>query len=286
MSSSTNLVWRKPIAITPDSLRALEEHLLRNAEVGRRAAVSEAGFDPDAVTSGAEAKAKDSTLADWKCVDLDRSISRATNITWSVKLANNIRRSDLKLEDVIALANIGDASIEEIEAVQGQSYTNRIQVTFDSTYIASAVVKIWGDYNDVYTMKEDFINYLGVNTRNWSRATNFSVGATALIAFVLAVIVVINVILHHLSVQRAWTPNATANWMVWMSALVFSIAPWTTGPLIQKWKSIFPLVEFQFGGGINAAEARRSWRKACWTVPLVIIGGPLLVNFLSSKLFG
>lgn len=286
MSSNINKTWREPIAVTPESLKAVETQLVRFGVLGRRAIVAAAGFDPDKVETANDARVENSTLSDWRYDNLAREIESAETITWSVWLSNDIRRSKMTLDQVLSLPNVRDATIKEVEVVVGSSHRHRMEISFTNVYSWSATVKIWGDYNDVHTYSDEIIKLLTVSTRNWSIVTKHWVGAIAIIASVLALCVATVFAIYQIGTARSWTSAIAAQWIVWSVVSLLGVAPWATMPLTQKWKSIFPMVEFKFGGGINAAEARRGWRNAAWMVPFVIIGAPLVVNLLSSAIAG
>ncbi|MNE48729.1 hypothetical protein D3C80_1432120 [compost metagenome] len=191
----------------------------------------------------------------------------------------------MTIGDVLALPNSGAATIDEIEATVG-TYNIKMSIQFSLTSAhRPTLVVVNGDYNDVHQYKSEIESLLSSVTRNWKLVRRDFAEFSVAMAMFAILVVIFNTIILQIGQGSGWPKSLIVNWMIYGSVVVFCTALPLGSAVISRWQSIFPLVEIQFGGGINASNSRRIWRQAMWTVPIVFIACPLIINWLSSILF-
>lgn len=282
MSSSTFFIWRKPIAVTSDTVSAFEGLLQRYGVVARRQLVANEGQNPDDIQTAADATAKHLATKEWRYERLATDIPKAEIVLWSVHLRNGIRRSGLTVHEVLALANAGDATVIDLQAAVG-TYAHKMEVQLSSDRVWSASISLAGEYADVHRFRDETSQLLSASTRNWHMVTESRFGLAVTVAGLLAAMVILGSAVFYVGTMRSWSSSTGASWL--MSVFAFVVLGWAVvgNRISDAWGSIFPLVEFQFGGGRNAAEARRTWRKIMWSVPILVIGAPLLTSWLYDR---
>jgi hypothetical protein len=283
LSSTANFDWRRPIAVTPDLLRRLHELVVKYAALAARRAVADEGLNPDEITTPEEAQRLYKESGKLVYGSVASSMRRALAVTWSVTLSNDIKRSELTLDEVLAIPNARDALIKDLQVSNG-GYGFTCEVSLSPVYKRAANGRVVGPYDVVGHFKDEIIQLLAAHTRNWHTVTKSWFGYTlvliASLAFVSAItLVVANIFfVPSLSSDRRLAYAMSALWAAG------STIPFIMSPISNWWRRIFPMVEFQIGGGINAAEARRNWRRAAWSIPILIIGMPIITNLISAWL--
>lgn len=284
MSSTTRFSWPSPILVTPDSLTAMHERLASVGRIARREFVASEGVEPEKVQSVAEAQALFEKTKEWRYERLVREIAKIDRVYWSVRLANEISRSDLSLEEVLKLPNVDGSQILELEGSAGR-YDTKLEITLSSRYGSSASVIIRGNYGDVQTLQGEVKELLSSTTRNWSVVTRPVFGFLALITSMIASLVLNFLIVFKVGTARDWTSETGANWIMSTTSILCLFWLIFGQYAVRKWKAIFPMIEFYYGGGVNRVASNRAWRKAVWTLPIGFIGIPLIVNWFSDFIF-
>lgn len=284
MSSTTDFVWTDPIAVKPELLRSLDDLVNKYIERSIARTVSDRGLNPVELKTEADAQIKFEETRNYDYRSIGREISDLSKLTWSVRLDNDIRRSKLTVDDVIGLPNSGSSTVSMVQISQG-NYSYGISVRFqNSGRRSSADISIVGDYEGVEHFREQLSQLLRANTRNWSLVTKPLFGLVFYLAAFLSILWAIFRIFAIFidSIYPEFEPDSST---VFAFALFSGfLSQFMMFWLSKAWARIFPLAEFQFGGGVNASEVRKNCRKAAWFVPVLVIGMPIITNLVSNRL--
>lgn len=283
MSSTTYFSWLEPIALTDQTLKAFDERLRRYGVLARRDMVARHDLNPDEVQTPDDAMKLHAESGRWRFESIAKEMPKIESVRWAVTFQNGIRRSGMNLNEILDLPNAGDSTITSLSGSSGAlGYTAEVQFSVSRSWPSK--IEFSGDYIHVQAFKDELSQLLNSSTRNWSIVTKGWVGFLVAAAFVIAVFFALGFLTVRIGEARDWSVDVESNWIIACLAVTTIIWIVVGGPISTKWREIFPLVEFQFGGGVNAADARRKWRRVAWSVPVLLIEYPLLINVISDWL--
>lgn len=286
MPSSMDFTWSKPLAITPEFLQRIEDVVkeFSAGEVERQ--VQAAGLNSKEFVSSHQIKDRYEQTKDIELYSLSKAVEGIEKINWSLTTYEDARRTHLRLPDVLGMTNSGTGSLKSVEISCNYLYSGLTISLGSKLYGKSASVEISGEYARFSYFRGVIEELFHSQTQSWWMMTLGWVGTT----IYFASYVVFTLTFAIIAILIANAAGADKDTATTIGSIIFTISLVLLGVLgyqcTKIWARIFPLAEFQFGGGARASEQRKTWRKILWVTPILVIGFPVFTNWLSSAIFG
>lgn len=285
MASGADFDWTKPILIKPDFLRSLDELAARYGKRAAEKAVLAAGKNPQVVVSPEDADQLYAETNDYDYRALASDMRSLMEVKWSAHMSNDIRRTDLSIDQILGLTNTHGAWVSLVSVSSG-SYKSSPSISIFNGKFRTSKVNISGDHEGVESYKNEIQSLLQSITRVWSPMVHPRTGFTVWLTSFVALSYPLCLMGYGLFPKQGMSPDAKGILAYFAFMVACALSAIALGFASRFWRQAFPLVEFEFGGGVSAAEVTRNLRKAIWSVPILIIGMPIITNLISSRISG
>jgi len=289
MKSSIDVKFGKSISFTPQFVHSISELV---QDFSRRAiseAVTDAGKNSSQITSAQDAinlyEATYSTSPDYSLQSLSRELKQIEEHRWTAHLKDKTIFHELNENQILNLPNSPSQKIVSISVKNG-SHTYSIQIDFsNSKFIGGTSFSIRGPFELVHHYNYNLSQKIASVTDVWSWASDFRF---MIFLFTLSMFTFISSIpLIQFFYRKFFLENTnTVSYFLYicLSTLCIYLLLSLLFIIVGFWGWLFPLVDFELGGGVQRARVRHRVRGFIFgVIPFMCLLIPMAVSLISKK---
>lgn len=201
------------------------------------------------------------------------SLRRVNDITWDIKNTDNTELDNLTTDHVLSSPNNSRSRIVSA-TISNKSYDHRFSVSISENSLGGPIdIDVKGYPSEVKVIQMEISDLLESVKQPWW------IARSGYVNWIFAIASFISSGTIFLAFESIKDNDKTAIDLLDFFTIIGAGMLMLT-LLNRAWNWVFPMVEFYFGGGVKRSLIRRNARYALWSIPILGIILPYMVNHL------